>query len=173
MTAHEQVEFLVCTAQFQIRLQSHRVVALHERVQKLVHADGRVGMEAVMKIVALHHARHGVLGCQLNHAHRTQWNAPLAVVANFGFGGVEHQRGLLVIRLGVHLDLLRCERRTRAVAARRIANQTGEVTNQENHLMPQVLQLAHFVEHHGVADVNVGRCRVQAQFDAQRLARRL
>ena len=37
--------------------------------------------------------------------------------------------------------------------------------------MAQVLQLAHFVQHHGVANVDVGRGRVQAQFDAQRLAR--
>jgi hypothetical protein len=36
--------------------------------------------------------------------------------------------------------------------------------------MAQVLQLAHLVEHHGVAQVNVGRGRVQAQLDAQRHA---
>ena len=33
--------------------------------------------------------------------------------------------------------------------------------------MAQILQLPHFVEHHGVTDVDVGRGRVQAQFDAQ------
>jgi len=117
MAAHEQVEFLVGTAQLQISLQGHRVIALHEWVQELVHADRRVGMEAIVKVVALHHARHGVLGCELNHAHGAQWNTPLTVVANFGFGGVQHQRGLLVIRLGVHLDLLRSERWARAVSA--------------------------------------------------------
>jgi hypothetical protein len=36
--------------------------------------------------------------------------------------------------------------------------------------MPQVLQLAHLVQHHRVADMDVGRRRVQAQLDAQRLA---
>ena len=39
--------------------------------------------------------------------------------------------------------------------------------------MPQILQLAHLVEHHGVANVDVGRGRVQAQLDAQRHARGL
>jgi hypothetical protein len=34
----------------------------------------------------------------------------------------------------------------------------------------QVLQLAHLVEHHRVAQVDVGRGRVQPQLDAQRLA---
>ena len=33
--------------------------------------------------------------------------------------------------------------------------------------MAQVLELAHFVQHHGVADVDVGRGGVKSQFDAQ------
>jgi len=37
----------------------------------------------------------------------------------------------------------------------------------------QILQLAHFVQHHGVADMDVRRRGVQAQLDAQRLAGRL
>src|SRR2546427_865085 len=58
----------------------------------------------------------------------------------------------------------------RSVAARRIADQGGEVADQEDHLVAQVLQLAHLVEHHGVAQMDVGRRRVQAQLDAQRHA---
>ena len=88
MSAHEQVEFLIGATQFQIRLQSHRVITLHERVQKLVHADGRAGLKPIVKIVALHHARNGVLGRKLNHAHGSQRQTPFAVVANFGFGGI-------------------------------------------------------------------------------------
>jgi hypothetical protein len=36
--------------------------------------------------------------------------------------------------------------------------------------MAEILQLAHLVQHHGMAQVQVGRGRVQAQLDAQRLA---
>ena len=36
--------------------------------------------------------------------------------------------------------------------------------------MPQVLQLAHFGQYHGVAQVDVGRGGIQPQFDAQWLA---
>jgi hypothetical protein len=36
--------------------------------------------------------------------------------------------------------------------------------------VPQVLQLAQLVQHHGVAEVDVGRRRVQPELDAQRLA---
>jgi hypothetical protein len=46
----------------------------------------------------------------------------------------------------------------------------GEVADQEDHLVAQVLQLAHLVQHHRVADVDVGRRGVQPQLDAQRLA---
>ena len=35
--------------------------------------------------------------------------------------------------------------------------------------MPQVLQLAHFVQDHGVPDVDIGGGGVQPQFDAQGL----
>ena len=37
--------------------------------------------------------------------------------------------------------------------------------------MTQVLQLAHFVKHHRVPNVDIGSRRVQTQFDAQRNAR--
>ena len=36
--------------------------------------------------------------------------------------------------------------------------------------MPQVLELAHLVQHHGVADMDVRGGRVQPQLDAQGLA---
>ena len=36
--------------------------------------------------------------------------------------------------------------------------------------MAEVLQLAHLVEHHRVAEVQVGRGRVEAELDAQRRA---
>ena len=39
--------------------------------------------------------------------------------------------------------------------------------------MAQILQLAHLVEHDGVPDVDVGRGRVQPEFDAQWNAGRL
>jgi hypothetical protein len=37
VAAHQQVELLVGAAQLQVALQRHRVVALHQRVQELVH----------------------------------------------------------------------------------------------------------------------------------------
>ena len=167
VTTHHQVEFLVGTAQLQVGLEGHRVIPLQQRIQKLVQADGVALGKARMKIVALHHAGHGVLGRQFNHAAGPQRVAPFAVVAHLGFCRIEHLGRLGVIGFGVGLDLRGCQRWARAVAPRRVANQRGEVTNQENDRMPQILQLAQFVEHHGVAQMDVRSGRVQPQLDAQ------
>ena len=170
VAAHQQVELLVGAAQFQIALERDTVIALHQRVQEFVHADRHARGEAVVEIVALHHACHGVLGGQLDHAARTERITPLTVVTDLGARRVQHQRGLLVIGLGVGLDLLARQRRAGVVAARGVANHRGEIADQEDHLVAEVLQLAHLVQHHGVADVDVRRRRVQAQLDAQRHA---
>jgi hypothetical protein len=135
-----------------------------------MHGDRGPTLVALGEVVALHHARHGVARGQLDHAARAERVAPLGVVADLGALGVEHQRGLLEIGHRVGFDLLAGQRRARGVAARRVANHRGEVADQENHLVPQVLQLAQLVQHHGVAQVQVGRGRVEAQLDAQRLA---
>jgi len=65
------------------------------------------------------------------------------------------------------LDLLGRERRSRAVTPRGVADQAGEVADQEDHLVAQILQLSHLVEHHRVADVNVRRRGIQSELDAQ------
>ena len=94
-----------------------------------MHADGRARGEALMKIVALHHARHGVLGRQLDHAARAQRIAPLGVVADLGAVEVKDLAGLREVGLGVGDDLLVRERRARHVAARGIADCRREVTD--------------------------------------------
>ena len=40
----------------------------------------------------------------------------------------------------------------------------------KDHLVTQVLELAHLVEQHGVAQMQVGRGRIEAGLDAQRPA---
>ena len=170
VAAHQQIEFLVRAAQLQVAFERYRVVTLHQRVQKLMHADRLAGLEAVVKIIALHHAGDVVTRRQLDHAACAQRVAPLAVVANLRFCRVKHQTGLLVVSLGVGFDLLTAQRRAGRVAAGRVADHGGEVADQKNHRVTQILQLSHFVKHDGVPDMNVRRGRVQAEFDPQRNA---
>ena len=122
-----------------------------------MHADALAAAKAFVEVVTLHHAGYRVAAGELNHAACAQSVAPFAVVADFGAGGVKHFAGLLVVGLRVDFDLLGRKRWACAVAPAGVANQGGEVANQKDDGVPQVLQLAHFVEYNGVADVDVGR----------------
>ena len=136
-----------------------------------MHRDRRAGLEALGKIVPLQHPRHGVLGRQLDHAARTKRIRPFRVIANFRARRVQHQTGLGKIGLRVFFDLLRGKRRTGDIASRRIADHRGEITNQKNHVMAEILQLAHFVEHDGMPEVQIRRSRIESELDAQRRTR--
>ena len=131
--------------------------------------DRGVGLETLVKIVPLHHPSHRVASRQLDHPTRTQRIAPFAVVADLGSRRIENQAGLLVVGLGVGLDLFARQRRSGVVAPGRVANHRCKVADQENDLMPQILQLAHLVQNHRVTDVNIRRGRIEAELDPQRL----
>ncbi len=167
LASDEQVEFLVGAAELDVGLQGNRVVTLHQRVQELVDRDRLLAGEALGEVVPLEHARDGVLRGELDHARSAQGLAPLRVVANLGARRIEHLGGLRVVRPGVRLDLLARQRRAHVVAAGRVPDHRREVADEEDHLMPQVLHLAHLVEHNRVPEMDVGRRRVESQLDAQ------
>ncbi|MFU0842271.1 MAG: hypothetical protein ACFWTZ_06680 [Burkholderia sp.] len=154
-------------------MQRHRVVALHERVKQLVHGNGRLLGEALGEVVALEKARERVARGELDEAHGAELDAPLGVVADLGAVEVKDLAGLREVGLGVGDDLLVRERRARHVAARGIADAGGEVAHEEDDRVAEVLELAQLVEHHGVAEMDVGSRRVEAELAAQGLARRL
>ncbi|MNT02548.1 hypothetical protein D3C72_1370500 [compost metagenome] len=132
--------------------------------------DRRIRLETLGEIFALQDARHRVLGRQLNHAARAERIAPFRVVADLGAFRIQHQAGLREVSLRVLFDLFFRQRRARDVAAGRIADHRGEIADQEDDLMAQILQLTHLVENDGVPEVQIWCSRVQAEFDAQRLA---
>ena len=169
--ADEQVELLVGAAELEIGLQGHRVVALHQRIEEFVDADRRARLESLGEVVALHHPRHGVAGGELDHPAGAERVAPLGVVTNLRLGSVEDQARLGLIGLSVGLDLLAGQRRPGGVAARRVADHGREVADQENDRVAEVLKLAQLVQYDRMAEMNVGRGRIEAQFDPQWHAR--
>jgi hypothetical protein len=52
-----------------------------------------------------------------------------------------------------------------------IADAGREVADHQHGQVPQILEAAHLLQHHGVPQVDVGRGRIEARLDAQRLAR--
>ena len=72
LASHQQVEFLVSAADFEVGLQRHRVIALHQRIEEFVDCDRLVAFVAFTKIVALQHARDGMGRGEPDHVGRGQ-----------------------------------------------------------------------------------------------------
>jgi hypothetical protein len=137
VAADEEVEELVGAAELDVVLQRDRVVGLEQRVEELVHVDRPLLLEALGEIVALQHARHGVLRAQLDHARGAELVEPLGVVANQGRVGVEHLEGLLLVGArGLH-HLVAGEARAQIVLPGRVADHRGEVADDEDHRVPE------------------------------------
>ena len=62
------------------------------------------------------------------------------------------------------------EPRARGVASGGIADQAGEIADQEDHLVAELLELAHLVDQHRVPEVQIGRGGIESGLDLQRRA---
>ena len=71
-------------------------------------------------------------------------------------------------RVGVHL--LARKRRARLGLPGGIADHGRESADQKNRRVPQVLKMFQLAHHHGVAEMQIGRGGIDAEFHAQRLA---
>ena len=168
--AHQQVELLVGAAEFDVALERDRVVALHHGIEQFVHADRLLFLEALVEVLALEHLRDGELGGQADEAFVVELEEPLGVVADFGLVAVENLEDLRLVGFGVGVELLAGERRTRGVAARGIADESGAVADEEDDGVAHVLEVLELADEHGVAEVQVGRGGIEAGLDAQGLA---
>src|SRR5205814_4897482 len=50
-----------------------------------------------------------------------------------------------------------------------IADHAGEVADEKDDAMAELLEVPHLAHHHGVTDVDVGRGRIESDFDRERL----
>ena len=132
--------------------------------------DGLLFLEALVELVALEHLRHGEVGGEANHALEAEFVEPLGVEADFGLVAVENAEDLVSVGFRVLIDLLAGHRLAGDVAAGRIADERGEVANEEDDLMAEVLKVLELAHEHGVAEVKVGRGGIEAGLNAQRRA---
>ena len=167
VAAHQQVELLVRAAHFHIGFQRNRVKTLAERVEKFVDGDGALFAEAFFKIVALHHTGHGVAGGQLDEARGVHLAQPAGVELHLGLFRVQDFEDLFLVGFGVGQHLLFRERRAGFRTARRVADAAGEIADQKNDRVPQLLEMTHLVHHHRMAEVQVRSRGVKAHLDAQ------
>ena len=172
LAAHQQIEFLVGAAQLDVGLQRHRVIALRNGIQQLMHRNRLLFHEALVEVLALQHLRDRELRRQPDEAFVAQLVEPLAVEAHLGFVPIENLEDLRLIGLGVLIDLLARQRRPRGRAPRRVADQPGEIADKEDDRVAHVLKVFQLAHEHGVAQVQVGRGRVEAGLHPHGLARR-
>ncbi len=93
---------------------------------------------------------------------------PLGVEAHLGAPHVEHLAELRLVGLGVLPDLVPRERAPGLGPPGGIADHPGEVADDDDHLVPELLEVPELLQHHGVAEVQVGSGGIQAQLDLER-----
>jgi len=86
-------------------------------------------VEALAEILALEHAGEAIVGAEADDGFSGEFAEPLAVVADFGFGGIENFEDLGEIGFGVGVDLFAGERRARFGNTGGIADHGGEITD--------------------------------------------
>ena len=96
---------------------------------------------------------------------------PAPVEVDHSFLRIENLEDLRLVSFGVLLDLLAGKRRTRGRAARWVADHAGEIADQEDGSVAEILKVLQLAQNHRVAEMQVGSGRVHAELHAQRFAR--
>ena len=121
------------------------------------------------EIVALENLFDSRLRSKLHKIRRREFIHPFAVETDLRFIRIEKTEHLRLVSFRVGVDLLARKRRPRHVLSRRIADHPGKVPDQKNDRVAEILERSQLSDHNRVADVNIGRGRIQAELHAERL----
>jgi hypothetical protein len=105
-----------------------------------VDRDRLPALVALGEIVALEHARDGVPGRELDQPAAVIDAHPARVEIHARPRRVEDLEDLRLVGARIRLDFLGRERRSRRVAPGRVADQAGEVADQENDVVAEALE---------------------------------
>src|SRR3712207_3417516 len=107
---------------------------------------------------------------ELYYVDQREGSEPLGVVAHLGFVTVQDQVGLIEVRQGVRLDLLRREDWTGLRSPRWVAHPRGVIPYDEHRRVTEALELVKLLEDHDEAEVDVRCGRVYPELDPEVLA---
>ena len=129
-------------------------------------------VEAFAEVVALQHAGQRVFRRQLDHARRAERPQPFVIEANLGFLRVEDLEHLPLVGPRVLVDLFMRQRGPGDLLPGGISDHPGEIADDEDDAMAELLEVLHLADHNRVAEVEVGRGGIESDFDGQRFAAR-
>lgn len=172
LPAHQEVELLVRAPHLDVRTDGHGVVGLGEGVEELVQGDGDALLVALLEVLPLQHLGHGHEGGEAHHLLEGEAFQPLGVVAELKEVGLlpEDLPRLLHVGPGVFPGFLEGQGRPGLAPPRGIPDHAREVPDDEHHLVPKLLELAHLPQDHRMPQVQVGPGGVGSQLDHQRTA---
>ena len=154
----EQVERLVGAAELDVGADRDRVVALHERIEQLEHRDRRARGEALGEVVALEHLGDRG-GARERKSSSMRHVEPLGVEAQLverrGRRGGRWNACSWYVRALRSISSPDSTGRVRRAAAR-VADPRGEVADDQDDLVAEVLELAELLQDDRVAEVDVG-----------------
>src|SRR6266403_1520200 len=165
---YQNVEKLIGSPQFDISFHHDRVPALHDRILNFVRMDGLVVVDSVPEIFALQHLLQRYAAVEANNVFERHRSKPVAVANRFRPCRVKNLECLLTVGGGVCQDFLVCQLRSRGRAPARIADHSREVTDNENRLVAQILEMPQFSQNDRVAQMNVRGGGIDSQLYAQR-----
>jgi hypothetical protein len=129
---------------------------------------GLAALPAVAEVVALQQVGHGDVGGQPGHVGEGHGGQPLGVPAHLGGADVEHPGHLLEVGAGVLGDLGLGLLAAGLAAPAGVADQAGEVADDQDHGVAEALELGQLAQDDGVPEGQMGRGRVDAELDPQR-----
>src|SRR5437879_6999135 len=97
-----------------------------------MHGDRLLGMEALVEVLALEHLRDRVLRRQAYEIFRGELREPTAVEIHHGLFRTENLEYLRLVGLGVLRNLLPRQGRPRCRPPCRIADHSGEISDEED-----------------------------------------
>ena len=125
---------------------------------------------AFLKIVALQHAGDRVAGGEPDHVGGRKRIHPFAVVGHGGLTLIQNFEHLFQISVGVRFNFLGGETFSGFRFSRRVSDHAGEITDQKDGLMAEILKLLHLLQQNRVAKMKVRRRGVEARLDSKRTA---
>ena len=133
-------------------------------------SNGLAAVVTLAEIITLEHARNRAARCQLDHIGAALAAHPFGIEHNPGFFMIQDFEYLLLVSFGILLHFGLRERRPGGTFSGRVPDHAGKVADQEQHLMPQILELLELVDQHRVPEMQVGRSRIKTSLDFQRVS---